>query len=92
YNGVPIPWDPAVNAAHSEMVAALGDHFQDETAIAAVHISSPATNRSLEMFLPNGLNTLPDYSDQKIIDSWKSAIDAYSTAFPNTSLVLDIAM
>jgi hypothetical protein len=91
-NGVPIPWDPLVQSAHSEMVAALGDHYRNESAIAAVHISSPATNRSLEMFLAEGLTTLPDYSDQKIIDSWKSSIDAYSDAFPNTSLVLDIAM
>jgi hypothetical protein len=91
-NGVPIPWDPAVNAAHSEMVAELGAHFRNETAIAAVHISSPATNHSLEMFLPDGLTTAADYSDQKVIDSWKSAIDAYSAAFPNNALVLDVAM
>ena len=91
-NGVPIPWDPLVQSAHNEMVAALGNRYRDESAIAAIHISSPATNRSLEMFLADGLTTLPDYSDQKIIDSWMSSIDAYSDAFPNTSLVLDIAM
>jgi hypothetical protein len=91
-NNVPIPWDPAVTAAYTAMVADLGAHYHDEAAIAAVHISSPATNNSLEMFLPDGLSTYPGYSDQVIIDTWKSSIDAYSAAFPNTALVLDVAM
>jgi hypothetical protein len=92
YNSVPLPWDPTVLAAHNAMVADLGAHFSDENAITAVHISSPATTRSLEMFLPEGLITVPGYSDQKIIDVWKSSIDAYAEAFPNKTLVLDVAM
>jgi hypothetical protein len=91
-NGVPIPWDPTVLAAHDEMVAALGAHFRDESAVAAVHISSPATNNSLEMYLPSGITSIPGYSDAKIINVWDDAIDAYSAAFPNNALVLDVAM
>jgi hypothetical protein len=91
-NGVPIPWDPAVTSAHDEMVAELGAHYRDETDIAAVHISAPPTNQSLEMYFPDGLQSLPDYSDTKIITSWDAAIDAYSVAFPNNALVLDVAM
>jgi hypothetical protein len=92
YNNVPLPWDPAVLAAHNSMVADLGAHFANENAITAVHISSPATSRSLEMFLPEGLINVPGYSDQQIIDVWKSSIDAYAAAFPNKALVLDVAM
>jgi glycosyl hydrolase family 42 (putative beta-galactosidase) len=91
-NGVPIPWDPAVTAAHDGMVAALGAHYRDETDIAAVHISAPPTNQSLEMYFPDGLQSVPGYSDANIITSWDAAIDAYSAAFPNNALVLDVAM
>jgi hypothetical protein len=92
FNGVPIPWDPAVTAAHDQMVAELGAHYRDETAISAVHISAPATNNSLEMYFPDGLTNVPGYSDANIIASWDAAIDAYSMAFPNNALVLDVAM
>jgi hypothetical protein len=92
FNGVPIPWDLAATAAHDGMVAELGAHYRDETDIAAVHISAPPTNQSLEMYFPDGLQSVPDYSDTKIITSWDAAIDAYSAAFPNNALVLDVAM
>jgi hypothetical protein len=91
-NGVPIPWDPLVTAAHTEMVAELGAHYGNETAIAAVHISAPPTNNSLEIFFPNGLTSVPGYSDANIIASWDASIDAYSAAFPNNALVVDVAM
>lgn len=91
-DGTPIPWDPVVNLAHQAMVADLGAHFGGDPAISAVHISSPATSESLEMFLPAGLISVAGYSDQKIIDVWKSSIDAYAAAFPNKALVLDVAM
>jgi len=91
-DGVPIPWDPVVNLAHQAMVADLGAHFGGDPAISAVHISSPAMSESLEMFLPDGLTNVAGYTDQKIIDVWKSSIDAYASAFPNQALVLDVAM
>jgi hypothetical protein len=91
-NGVPMPWDPDVLNAHNNMVAALGARYRNETAIAAVHVSSPATNESLEMFLPDGLTAMPGYSDDAIIETWKSALNTYAAAFPNATLVLDVAM
>ncbi len=91
-DGVPIPWDPTVIAAHNELVAELGNRYRNETAIAAVHISAPATDASLEMHYPTGLTGIAGYSDALVIDSWKSAIDAYAAAFPNNALVLNVAM
>ncbi len=91
-SGAPLPWDTRVTTAFSAMVAELGAHYHNEPAISAVHISSPATNNSMEMFLPDGLTTTTGYTDQKIIDVWKSAINTYAIAFPDKALVLDIAM
>lgn len=91
-SGAPLPWDATVVTAYSAMVAELGAHFRNEAAIDAVHISSPATNNSMEMYLPDGTTTTAGYSDQKIIDVWKSAINSYASAFPNKALVLDVAM
>jgi hypothetical protein len=46
----------------------------------------------MEMFYPAGLTTAKGYSDAAVIQSWDHAIDSYSQAFPNTALVLDLAM
>jgi hypothetical protein len=81
-----------VIAAHNELVHELGKKYSDETAIAAVHISSPATDASLEMHFPAGLTNVAGYSDAVVIDVWKSAIDAYAEEFPRNALVLNIAM
>jgi hypothetical protein len=91
-DGTPLPWDSRVTSAYVDFVAQLGAHFSNNPAIHAVHINSPATSGSMEMFLPVGLTSYAGYSDQKVIDVWKLSIDAYAAAFPNSTLVLDIAM
>jgi hypothetical protein len=90
--GAPLPWDPKVDAAFVGMVSQLGQRYAANPAIAAVHMSSPATAYSMEMYLPTGLTKTPGYSDQRIIDVWKQSIDAYNAAFPTNALVLDLAM
>jgi hypothetical protein len=90
--GAPVPWDTRVIAAHQMMVYALGQHYSGERTIAAVHLTSPATNQSLEMYYPNGLTSSKDYSDARVITVWRDAIDDYDRAFPATALVLDVAM
>lgn len=90
--GAPLPWDSKTDAAFYAMVAQLGLHYSAERAIAAVHMTSPATDASMEMYLAAGVKNRSDYSDQKIIDVWERSIDAYGSAFPNTALVLDLAM
>jgi hypothetical protein len=91
-DGSPLPWDPKVDSTFVDMVSQLGQHYAANPTIAAVHMTSPATAYSMEMYLPNGLTKTAGYSDQKIIDVWKQSIDAYSAAFPNNALVLDLAM
>jgi hypothetical protein len=91
-DSVPLPWNPTVLAAHNKLIAELGTRYRDDPTVVAVHMSGTATNDSLEMHYPVGLEHHAEYTDQKVIDAWKLAIDAYSTAFPNTALVLDVAM
>jgi hypothetical protein len=91
-NGAPLPWDTNTVDAHLAMVAALGQHFNGNPTISAVHISSPASYESMEMHLSSGMYNNSGYSDAKIIDVWKKSIDAYAKAFTNVALVLDVAM
>jgi hypothetical protein len=90
--GVPTPWDPRVTAANDTMIAALGIKYANDPSIVAVHMSGPATDASMEMHYPAGLTTASGYSDAAVIQSWDNTIDAYGKAFPNTALVLDLAM
>ena len=90
--GVPTPWDPRVTAANSDMIAALGKKYANDPTVVAVHMSGPATDASMEMYYPAGLTSAKGYSDAAVIQSWDNSIAAYSHAFPNTGLVLDLAM
>jgi hypothetical protein len=90
--GVPTPWDPRVIAANDDMIAALGKKYANDPSVVAVHMSAPATDASMEMHYPAGLTNAKGYSDTAVIQSWDNSIDAYSLAFPNTALVLDLAM
>lgn len=91
-DNVPIPWDPKVVAEHAQMVAQLGAKYANHPRVDAVHISGTTTSESLEMFYPDGLKNVAGYSDQNVLNSWKSAIDAYGAAFPNNSLILNLAI
>jgi hypothetical protein len=91
-SGVPTPWDPRVTAANDAMIAALGSKYANDPTIVAVHMSGPATDASIEMHYPAGLTSANGYSDAAVIQSWENTIDTYSQAFPNTALVLDLAM
>src|SRR6476620_2326981 len=90
--GVPTPWDPRVAAADDVLIAALGKKYAGDSSVVAVNISGPATDASMEMHYPSGLTTAKGYSDAAVIQSWDHTIDAYSQAFPNTALVLDLGM
>src|SRR4051812_20289889 len=74
------------------MIAALGKKYASDPSVVAVHISGPATDASMEMHYPSGLTTAKGYSDAAVIQSWDHAINSYAQAFPNTALVLDLAM
>jgi hypothetical protein len=91
-DGIPTPWDSRVVNSFDAMVGQLGQRYANNPAVVDVHMSSPATNDSMEMYLPSGLKSASGYTDQKIIGVWTSAIDAYNLAFPNTALTLDLAM
>jgi hypothetical protein len=74
------------------MIAELGKKYGNDPTVVAVHMSGPATDASMEMYYPAGLTNARGYSNAAVIQSWDSSIDAYSHAFPNTALVLDLAM
>jgi hypothetical protein len=73
----------------AKAVAALGTRYSSNPLIDAVHLSAPqVTDHSMEMYLPDFYSG----SDQSAIAIWQRSIDAYNRAFPNTTLVLDLAI
>jgi hypothetical protein len=89
--GAPLPWDPRVLAAWDQLVLRLARYDLDPR-VYAVHLSSPATYESMEMHLPAGLYRVRGYSDAKVIAVWQRSIDAFATALPHQTLILDLAL
>ena len=85
--GIPLPWDVRTVSECNQMIAALGQKYDGESAVSYVHLSGPSTYESMEMHLPRQVE-----GDHRVVDVWRQTIDAYDRAFPSKPLVLDVAM
>jgi hypothetical protein len=91
YQDAPIPWNSTAQQALSSMIRRLGERYSGDPLLNTVHLSSTANSSSAEMHLAKGIQNVKGYSDQKIVDAWRSAIQAYSSAFPGQHLALNEA-
>lgn len=85
-------WDATFLSEWTEFVTALGNEFGGNSTIDLVYITNSSAN-GFEMQLPFGTVT-PDwntlgYSEENFINSWKTVVDAFDSAFPNTYLSND---
>lgn len=87
----PVPWSPELEAAHAAFVQKLGERFGKSGDISTVHITGP-TWPSAEMHPMPGIERVQGYSDLKMVNAWKDAIDAYDVAFPGKFLALSISV
>ncbi|MBR9922920.1 MAG: T9SS type A sorting domain-containing protein [Bacteroidetes bacterium] len=88
---IPVPWDGIFLGQWTDFVKELGDRYQNDTTIQLVYITNSSTN-GFEMQIP--FQPTPDYpslgySDQKMIDSWKTVVNTFKEAFPNHYLTND---
>lgn len=89
YSGVKNAPSFATQQEFSNTVAALGARYSSSPILDAVHMAAPfVTDNSMEMYLPSGINL----STTQIYSTWANSIDSYSRAFPNNTLVLDLAI
>lgn len=88
---IAVPWDNTFLTKWTDFIAALGARYKNDTTIQLVYITNSTAN-GFEMQLPfvsNPTLTAAGYTDTKMIQSWKTVIDAYNTAFPNHYLSND---
>jgi hypothetical protein len=93
---IPIPWDPVFLDKWTRFVKALGAKYAQDRTIVLVHMVGPST-ASAEMHLPKSKEdqanwTRVGYSKDRLVGAWKTVIDAYDAAFPETNLALDVAV
>lgn len=91
---MPVPWDPIFLNEWTEFVAALGERYRDEPALALVHITT-STGNGFEMQLPSTPADVTawnaaGYTVAKHVDAYETVIDAFDAAFPATPLDLEI--
>ncbi len=91
---MPVPWDEIYLSEWEEVIAAAGARYGDESSLALVHITN-ATANGFEMQLPfsavDRINwQAVQYSDARLVESWRRSIGAFGRAFPHTPLDLDV--
>jgi hypothetical protein len=93
---MPGPWDKTYLKLWTAFVNALGKRYGSDNAVTLVHMAGP-TASSAEMHLPKRreakkLTEDAGYTKKRIVDAWKAVIDAYSKAFPEKALALNVAI
>ena len=91
---LPLPWDDVYLSYYKEFIAALGEQYKDSNTIALIHMTNATTN-GFEMQYNFSTETEAEfqsagYSESVLIDSWKSVIDAFATAFPSTPIDIEV--
>jgi len=92
---IPVFWDRTFLAKKKAMIAALGAHFTNNSAI-TIACTSFANASSEDWSVPHTPEEVQewlalDYTSQKLIDTGKEIIDATLTAFPNQLVTLAVA-
>ncbi len=93
---MPVPWDESYIKEWTKFVNVLGKRYGSNDALVLVHMAGP-TASSAEMHIPKkgeGKTLIQEagYSRDKIVEAWREVIDAYSNAFPQKALALNIAV
>ena len=92
----PVVWDQTYLKKWVQFVSALGKRYSQDATVTLVHIAGPTFN-SAEMHLPKRgegrrLTEKAGYSAGKLLQAWKTVIDAYAEAFPGKALALNISI
>jgi hypothetical protein len=92
---IPVFWDPTYLAKKKAMIAALGAHFTNNSAVKIVSASF-ANAMSEDWNVPHDATDVQNwfavgYTTEKLLDAGQQIIDATMTAFPNQYVTLAIA-
>lgn len=88
---IPLPWDNTFLTKWTDFITQLGNRYKDDTTITLVYITNSSAN-GYEMQLPYATTptlAAAGYTDAKMIQSWKTVVDAFSAVFPNHYLSND---
>ncbi|MBI2417001.1 MAG: beta-galactosidase [Ignavibacteriales bacterium] len=82
---IPLPWDTAYLRQWQELIVEAGRRYLNDTTITLVHMTNSSFNGFEFQLPPEGLVnwSLFQYTEQKIIDSWKTVITSFGAAFPH---------
>jgi len=88
---MPAPWDPIYLAKWTNFVRVLGNRYGSNPALYAVAAAGP-TMGSVEFHLlgPKQEWERVGYTPTKVLNAWKTCIDAFAAAFPNKAIALNI--
>ncbi|MGC8491033.1 MAG: beta-galactosidase [Syntrophobacteraceae bacterium] len=86
---IPLPWDPVYLAKWEALIKALGARYNQNATVVLVHMTT-STKNGFEMQIPVAMRSVSGFSDSKIIDSTEKVMNAFSLAFPDKYLDIDL--
>ena len=91
---MPLPWDPIYLTYLSDFISALGARYDDNDTLHLVHMTNATTNGfEMQYFFDDEAEEeffLRGYTEERLINSWISILDAYHNAFPNTLIDVEV--
>ncbi|APR66751.1 hypothetical protein CN03_07255 [Thalassolituus oleivorans] len=91
---LPLPWDTVYLSYYQAFIEELGARYSGNEFIDLVHITNSTTN-GFEMQYTFNSAQITDfetagYTEELLINSWTTIIDAYATAFPNKPIDVEV--
>lgn len=91
---LPLPWDATYLSYYQDFIAELGNRYRDSPAIELVHVTNSTTNGFEMQYTFNSTQIsefeAAGYTENALISSWTTIIDAYATAFPNKPIDVEV--
>lgn len=91
---LPLPWDPVYLSYYQDFIEELGARYSDNEFIDLVHITNSTTNGFEMQYIFNSAQTddfeAAGYTEELLINSWTTIVDAYAVAFPNKPVDVEV--
>jgi hypothetical protein len=87
---VPVPWDPALLREQQAFIKVFAARYRDEPHVAFLHIAGPSA-RWAELALPNNLTQAAGYSNEAILNAWRTIIDTWAGARGNKRVSISVS-
>lgn len=91
---LPLPWDSVYIDAYTSFISEFGNRYNGNPRINIVHATNSTTNGFEMQYALREDDQIrfreAGYSEEAVINSWKTVLDSYSFSFPSTRVDVEV--